>query len=127
MDELSLYKINIVPLSINQAYKGRRFSTDQHKKYKDLLRIHFLKMKVPQIDPKERINLYLEFGTTDRQDLSNSIKCFEDCLCDHLGINDRKVESIYARKKIVKEKDRYIIFGIYRTKEELIQSISEKE
>ena len=80
-------------------------------------------MKVPQIDPKERINLYLEFGTTDRQDLSNSIKCFEDCLCDHLGINDRKVESIYARKKIVKEKDRYIRFGIFKNEADLVETL----
>lgn len=121
-----MYRINnISALSVNRAYKGRRFRTPDHKMYKDRLAIEFRRFKLPLID--DRAFIYIKFGITDQQDVTNGIKMFEDALCNHIGINDRKVGMLICEKEVVKRVDRFIEFGIYNSREELLNEVSKDQ
>ena len=121
-----MHRIDLQPLSQNQAWKGRRYSTSEYKLYADRLRLEFRKLDLPKIDPKQRFCLFYEFGITDRQDVSNGVKCFEDQLCKYLGVNDRKVVAFYCRKKIVKRPDQYIRFQIFADEYSLLRFLQEE-
>lgn len=106
------YKINIKPLSVNKAWKGRRYKTDEYNRYiKALLILLPDKIHVP--DPK-RIKLAIEWGFSTRaSDCSNPIKLFEDCLVKKYGFDDRYIYELHVFKEIVKKGDEYIKFKIY--------------
>jgi Holliday junction resolvase RusA-like endonuclease len=83
--------INIKPLSVNEAWKGRRFKTDKYKAYEKELMI--LLPKNAYI-PKGEIVLNLEFGFSSKlSDFDNPVKLFVDCLQKRYGFNDRMIKS----------------------------------
>ena len=70
-------RINVSPLSINQAYQGRRFKNQKHKAYEKEVLLKLKPYKMPQ--PPYR--LVLEFGlSSSLSDLDNRIKLFQDLL-----------------------------------------------
>ncbi len=102
-------KISIKPLSVNGAWKGRRFKSDEYKQYeRDILMI------LPRFEvPVGRLSLYLEFGFSSRgADFDNPIKPFTDCLQKKYGFNDNKVFEAHIKKVIVKKGEEYIKFEI---------------
>jgi len=103
-------KIHIKALSINEAYKGRRFRT---KKYDDYIK----KMLVllPEIDmiPENNIRLKIEFGfSSAASDIDNGLKCFIDCLQKKYGFNDKLITELNVRKIKVEKSKEHIIFEI---------------
>lgn len=119
-----MYEIPIQPLSQNQAWAGKRWKSQDYKTYEAALQIYFHKFTLPKLKKKERFYLYLEFGATYRQDCSNGIKLFEDCLCKFLGVDDRDVMAIFTRKIITKKVDSFIRFNIFMSEHELIEAIN---
>jgi Holliday junction resolvase RusA-like endonuclease len=104
-----MIKINIKPLSINQAFQGRRFKTDKYDKYiKDVL------IQLPKLSyTKDNITLIIEFGYSSKlSDLDNCLKPFIDCLTKKYNIDDRYINKIIATKEIVKKGNEYIKFKI---------------
>lgn len=104
-----MHKINIKPLSINKAYRGRRFATSELKQYKSDL--YFL---LPSISiPKEKLSVYYEFGLSSKgSDGDNLIKAFQDILSEKYNFNDNKIYKWEVIKKDVKKGDEYVIFEI---------------
>ena len=102
-------KLNIKPLSVNNAWKGRRFKTDAYKKYeRDILTL-LPRMEIPEGD----LYLYLEWGFSSAgSDFDNPIKPFTDCLQKKYGFNDNRVVESHIRKFKVKKGEEYIIFEI---------------
>ena len=121
-----MHKIPIQPLSINKAYFGKRIKTKDYREYEVVLHAFFKTLDLPKIEKKERFYLYLEFGATYRQDCSNGVKLFEDCLCKFLGVDDRDVMAIFIRKVITKKVDSFIKFNIFATEHELIRAVSDE-
>ena len=93
-------KVNIKPLSVNEAWKGRRFKTDKYKAYeKELL------YRLPRIDiPKPPYKFSYEFGFSNIQsDLDNPVKILQDILQKKYGFNDRDIyEAIIKKDKDAK-------------------------
>ena len=102
--------LKIKPLSVNQAYKGRKFRTSQYDKYisevTDLL-------KGSTFDFYGKLHLDIEFGFSSKaSDIDNPVKCFVDCLQKHFGFNDKMIYSMSLKKVDVKKGCEYIDFNI---------------
>ena len=103
--------INIKPLSINQAYRGRRFKTNEYKAYEEELLWLLPKMKVPKTD----LCLEIEVGLSSKlADLDNVAKIFIDCLQKKYSFNDKEIYKIIMEKELVKKGEEYIEFYIYQ-------------
>lgn len=97
----------IKPMSVNDAWQGRRFKT---KKYKDYERT--VKSLLPVIDNIQTpIELHLEFGFSSKlQDADNPVKLIGDILQKKYGFNDRDIYKYIIEKRIVKKGYEYIKF-----------------
>lgn len=106
------YKILIKPLSVNKAWKGRRFKTLEYDRYiKDVLKALPNKIEVPDC---KNIKLAIQWGFSTRaSDCSNPIKLFEDCLVKKYGFDDRYIYELHVFKSIVKKGEEFIKFRIY--------------
>lgn len=93
-------RVNIRPLSVNEAYKGRRFDTDKKKAFVNSL-LWMLPKKVDTFD-KMQINIKLGFKS-GASDIDNHIKAFLDCLQKKYKFNDNRVYRMVLDKEVVKE------------------------
>lgn len=102
-------KINIKPISVNQSYRGRRFSTPEHKKWKQAVMLLLPNF----ILPGENLKIHYEFGFSSKaSDLDNAIKAVQDCLAEKYHFNDREVFELSAKKVIVNKNEEYFLFHI---------------
>lgn len=102
-------RLDIKPLSVNEAWKGRRFKTDAYKRYQqDLLMI------LPAATvPDGKLIVSLRFGLSSKcADVDNPVKCFVDCLQKKYGFNDNKIYRMVIEKEDVKKGQEYIEFQI---------------
>lgn len=103
-------RINIKPLSVNQAWKGRRFKT---KKYDDYIKEVLLSLGPLDI-PDGELFLSVTFGLSSKlSDIDNPLKCFIDCLQKKYNFDDRRIFKLSVEKKIVNKGDEFIDFLIY--------------
>ena len=106
-------RVDIKPLSVNQAWKGRRFKTPAYKTYEKAV----LLMLPPLTVPDGALTLHLEFGLSNRAaDVDNPIKCFTDCLQKKYGFDDKMIYRLVVEKVIVKKGCEYIDFSIMENK-----------
>lgn len=105
-------KINIKPLSVNEAFQGRRFRTDL---YNDFIRKMNSLLPKDLIIPNEKnIKIAIQFGFSSRaSDIDNCCKSFLDCLVKKYKVDDRNIYEMHVFKDIVKKGDEYIRFKIY--------------
>jgi len=102
-------KLNIKPLSVNEAWKGKRYKTAKYLTYeKDLLKIL---PNLQIIKPPYRINIIVGFSNKNC-DLDNILKPFLDVLQKKYNINDKHFEILHVEKQIVKKKNEFISFEI---------------
>jgi len=102
-------KININPLSVNKAFKGRRFKTDEYKRYEKELLYLLPALKVP----KGELFISLSFGFSSKlKDIDNPVKLFIDILQKKYNFNDRDVYKLNVTKEIVKKGKEFIKFKI---------------
>ena len=102
--------IYIRPMSVNDAWKGRRFKTDRYKVY-----ISNLLLMLPLIKnfPEPPYKIYLKFGqSTVLADWDNPIKPFCDILQTKYAFNDRDIMSAIVDKEIVPKGKEYCSFLI---------------
>jgi len=101
--------LNIKPLSVNQAWQGKRFKTDAYKQYeRDVLRT-LAKLEVPD----GNLHLSLKFGLSSKNaDIDNPVKCFVDCLQKKYDFNDRRIYRMTIEKVDVKKGREFIEFEI---------------
>lgn len=103
------YRIKIKPLSVNEAYRGRRFSSNKLKSYKSELSLLFPKISVQGA----KFSVYYRFGVASRaSDGDNLIKAFQDCLSERYGFNDNQIYKWEIEKVIVKKGKEFIEFSI---------------
>lgn len=102
-------KIWIKPLSVNEAFRGRRFKT---KKYIEFQQEMLLKL--PKIDiPKGKLEIRYKIGFSSKgSDLDNALKQLNDCLQKKYKFNDNLIYKIIAEKEIVKKGQEFIEFKI---------------
>tara|TARA_R110000744_G_C19075563_1_gene530678 strand:+ start:330 stop:665 length:336 start_codon:yes stop_codon:yes gene_type:complete len=104
--------INIKALSVNKAWKGRRFRTPEYNKYiKDMMMI------LPNIKTifDGKLELEITFGLSNTAaDIDNPLKCFIDCLQKKYGFDDKMIYRLIVNKDIVKRGKEYIDFNIIK-------------
>jgi Holliday junction resolvase RusA-like endonuclease len=106
------FNINQKPLSVNEAYRGRRFRT---KAYIEFERCMLLKMPKGKIDPEQMLRVELFFGfSTKSADIDNPIKATLDLAQKKYGFNDKMVFELNVRKCLVKKGDEFISMGIFK-------------
>ena len=88
-------RVNIKPLSCNDAWKGKRFKSTAYKKYElDLL---FLLPKFQLPEPPYEIYLKFYFSSA-ASDLDNPVKQILDIFQKKYGINDKHVYKLVVEK-----------------------------
>jgi Holliday junction resolvase RusA-like endonuclease len=98
--------LNIKPLSVNQAWAGRRFKTPKYKAYEKEMLLIIPKTK---IDFNANLRLDIVFGYSSKgSDIDNGLKPLLDCLQKKLGINDNKIYELNVKKEIVKKGNEFI-------------------
>jgi len=102
-------RLDIKPLSVNEAWQGRRVKTKSYRSYeRDVLRI----LKNHEI-PDGNLHIDLTFGFSNkRSDIDNPVKCFVDILQKKYGFNDNKIYSMKLKKVDVSKGCEFIEFNI---------------
>lgn len=100
------FKVNIKPLSVNEAYRGRRFKTDKYKSFeKEML----LTIPGSSKEVKTPIRLNITFGFSNMlSDIDNPLKATIDVLQKKYNFNDRDVYELNVLKEIVKRGSEFI-------------------
>lgn len=105
---MKFYK-KIKPLSVNEAWQGKRFKTNIYKAYEQELLYTLPKLNLPKPPYKIRF----EFGfSTKNADLDNPVKPLLDIMQKKYGFNDKDVFQLEIEKKIVKKKEEYFEFDL---------------
>jgi Holliday junction resolvase RusA-like endonuclease len=105
------FQINKKPLSINEAFQGRRFKTPAYKNYeKEILLI----MPNGKVVPDQMLRVEFFFGFSNKaSDLDNPVKLLMDIAQKKYGFNDCNVYELNVRKCIVKKGEDFIQMGIF--------------
>ena len=103
-------RVKIKALSVNDAWRGRRFKTPEYTAYE-----RDLGLLLPKIDiPKGKLQVKYIFGLSSRgSDYDNCIKQFQDTLSKKYDFNDNRIYRVIIEKVDVKKGEEYIDFEIY--------------
>lgn len=102
-------RIDLKPLSLNSAYRGRRFATLELEKYKADLGILLPRIQVP----KGKLAVRYIFGVSSKaSDGDNLIKVFQDCIAEQYGFNDKSIYEWHVVKVDVPKGKEYIDFEL---------------
>lgn len=106
------FKLNEKPLSVNEAWQGKRFKTPIYKSYEQTI---LLRMPKGKVDPEEMLRIEFFFGFSNKaSDLDNPLKLLLDIAQKKYGFNDKNVFELNVRKCIVKKGEEFIQMGIYK-------------
>lgn len=105
-----MINVPIKPLSVNQAWQGKRFRSKFYDTFeRGCMLLLPKKVKIPD----GLLTVCYEFGMSNsKADIDNPIKPFQDVLQKKYGFNDARIMELIVRKKIVKKGDEYIKFQI---------------
>lgn len=104
-----MIKLDIKPLSVNSCWRGRRFKTDEYKRYE--IKVKRLLPDIA-ISDKTDLRIVIEWGLSSLlSDVDNPAKPFIDILQKKFDFNDRYVQELNLKKVKVKG-DEYIKFKI---------------
>ena len=101
--------ISYKPLTVNRAWKGKRYKTDEYNQYeRDLLYL------LPKITvPSGPLKIVFEFGlSSPLSDWDNCIKTTQDILAKKYGFNDKMIVEGSVKKVLVKKGEEYIKFDL---------------
>lgn len=102
-------RIDIKPLSVNDAWKGQRFKTDAYKRYERAMLYLLPRITLPEPPYK----VFYEYGLSNvLADYDNPTKQMQDCLSKKYGFNDKDIFAAEIRKVIVKKGQEYVKFRI---------------
>lgn len=98
-------RIAVKPLSVNEAWKGRRYKTATYKRYERAVFFMLPKITVPK--SKLRINLTFGFSNSGA-DIDNPVKPILDILQKRYKFNDNQIYELNLKKEIVKKGSEFI-------------------
>lgn len=104
-------EIEIKPLSVNEAWQGRRFKTEKYKNYEKLLLLTLPPCKTNW--DKIPIELHLSIGFSNAaSDIDNAVKPFIDVLQKRYKFNDKYIFKLIVEKETVSKGKEFIKFTI---------------
>jgi Holliday junction resolvase RusA-like endonuclease len=101
-------RIDIKPLSVNDAWQGRRFKTASYLQYERALMLLLPNFEVPE----GKLKLEVTFGITTLGDWDNPIKPFVDVLQKKWNFNDNRIMRAIVDKVVVKKGEEFISFSL---------------
>jgi Holliday junction resolvase RusA-like endonuclease len=104
-----MVRINIKPLSVNEAWKGVRYKTDKYLSYQNKLLYMLPNIELPQ--PPYEVSYKFGFSNS-ASDIDNPVKLLQDILSKKYGFNDKLIKRIIIESDKVKNGDEYIEFNI---------------
>ena len=105
----NLINIKIKPLSINEAWQGKRFKTNKYNTYETKLLLLLPQFKLP----KAPYELNIIFGLSSKlADIDNPVKCLIDVLQKKYNFNDKLIFKLLIIKQLTKKGDEFIKFNI---------------
>jgi Holliday junction resolvase RusA-like endonuclease len=103
-------KLPIKPLSVNEAWQGRRFKTKKYEKYISDVSNLLANIQLPPAP----YCLSITFGFSNVQsDIDNGLKPFIDCLQKKYNFNDKLIYKLIVTKEIVSKGNEFVSFDIY--------------
>lgn len=103
-------KIDVKPMSVNAAYRGRRYKSNLYKAYEEEVLLKLPPMEVPE----GNLEITIQAGFSNKNsDLDNCCKPFVDILQKKYGFNDNRIYAITMLKRIVPKGSEYISFSIF--------------
>lgn len=105
-----MFGVKIKPFSVNDAWKGKRYKTDEYKKFY----APALGLLLPNIEiPDGNLKLTIEWGFSSKtSDIDNPLKPFIDVLQTKYDFNDNRIYELNVTKKICRKGAEYILFNI---------------
>ena len=98
-------RLDIKPLSVNEAWRGRRFKTPEYNSYIS----NILLLLRPFDVPYGELELFLKFGfSSAASDFDNPVKPFVDCLQKKYGFNDKMIKRCLVEVEMVKKGSEFI-------------------
>jgi len=92
-------------MSVNDAWKGRRYKTEEYGLYENKM----LWLLPRRALPPPPYKLYYEFGFSNVQaDYDNPVKPLQDILQKKYRFNDKEIYEATIRKKIVPKGKEYV-------------------
>lgn len=105
-----LYRLRYKPLSVNECWKGKRFKTDEYRKF--CTDMGFILPRSVTIPPPP-YQVYYRFGfSSSASDWDNPIKPFQDQLAAKYKFNDKLIRRAIVETQIVPKGQEYIEFEI---------------
>ena len=99
-------ELKVKPLSVNQAWRGKRFRSNKYKAFQKEMMLMLPPIK---IDFKGDLRVDIVFGFSTRaSDIDNPLKPLLDCLTKKYGINDNRIYKLNVKKEIVKKGNEFI-------------------
>jgi len=104
-----MVRIDIKPLSVNDAYRGRRFATAELKQYKKDLGVLLPRIIVPD----GKLSVCYHFGVSSKNsDGDNCVKALQDCIAEQYGFNDKRIYEWYIKKIDVEKGKEFVEFEL---------------
>lgn len=98
-------RLEVKPLSVNEAWQGRRFKTPKYKQYEKLL----LMVLPKNANIKQEIKIEFEFGFSNiLSDIDNPLKMLIDILQKKYSFNDSRITELNVKKIITKKGEEFI-------------------
>jgi len=102
------HALRIKALSVNEAWKGRRFKTDAYKDYEAALLLMLPRLSIPK--GKLSLSITVAFSNAN-SDCDNILKPLIDILQKKYGFNDNRIYRLTIDKLICKKGAEYISFS----------------
>ena len=96
--------LEIKPLSVNEAWQGRRFKTRKYKKFEnDLL------LLLPKIETTDFSSIEITYGFSSKlADIDNPTKLVIDIMQKRYGFNDKDITRLVLNKVLTKKGSEFI-------------------
>lgn len=102
--------LEIKPFSVNKAWKGKRYRTDEYRCYQKEVLYSLPKLK---IDFKKKLIINFVFGfSNSASDIDNPIKPILDIMQKKYLFDDKQVYEMNIKKEVVKKGKEFIKFQI---------------
>lgn len=102
-------ELNIKPMSVNDAWQGKRFKTPKYKNYEKIVLMMLPKLTIPNAPYRLNLEFYFSNSTAD---IDNPIKLISDIIQKKYSINDRDIYELNVKKFVVKKGNEKIIFTL---------------
>lgn len=104
-----LVRINLKPLSANNAFRGRRYKTPEYKAYEKAMLLVLPKLTIPE----GPLKITFIFGLSSRNaDGDNCIKQAQDIIAKKYGFNDSRIDHWIVHKVYTGKGREYLSFEI---------------